>query len=69
MRSGAVHYAGKLSYREDIERYFAKHPTATIDQVRAATGAPLATVTVVARRLREAGRLPPRITGSVWRAL
>ena len=57
IRSGAVQIAGRLSYREAIERFYARHPSATQEQVRRATGAPKRTVQRVYDALVRAGAL------------
>lgn len=56
-RSTRVQLAGRLSYREAIERYYLENPTATQPQVARATGAPRSAVRVVFARLVAAGRL------------
>ena len=47
VRSAGVQVSGRLSYRDAIKAYVERHPKATDDEVRRATGAPSA----VAKRL------------------
>ena len=57
-RTPKVQIAGRTSYRESIERYYAEHPEATQEQVRLATGATRAAVRRTFERLLAAGRVP-----------
>lgn len=56
-RNAKVQIAGRLSYREAIEDHYARHPTATMRQVREATGAPGSAVRTIYARLIATRRL------------
>lgn len=56
-RNAKVQIAGRLSYREQLEAFWAERPEASQSQARKATGAPQKVVRHVQRRLIAEGRL------------
>jgi hypothetical protein len=68
MRSGAVHIAGRLTYREQLEVFYRANPGATPTQAAAATDAPITVARFVRAKVRDALRVPPR-RRDLWASL